>query len=152
MARKKVDLVLDFIRDNPGSIIDTITAWTTLPFDAVEGAVLKLEREGCVEWDNESYGWEFVKEREVATKGHTRKKRAEQKESKRDKRPGPGKAGLCDLCRRERPHINHVSRDSGTTWSYECPECSALATADHLLRPPGTGASLEAREAGEGGA
>ena len=56
-------------------------------------------------------------------------------------RPGPGKRGVCEICQRERPNIYHVSRDIGNTWRYECPECSHLAAAEHLLRQTGlTGA------------
>ena len=48
--------------------------------------------------------------------------------------PGPGKAGLCDICGQEKPHIYHVSFDLGRTWKYACPECSHLAAAQHLLK------------------
>lgn len=53
------------------------------------------------------------------------------------KRPGPGGPGTCEICQRERPHIYHVSHDMGKTWGYECPECSHLAAAEHLLMVTG---------------
>lgn len=62
-----------------------------------------------------------------------------------NKKPSPGGAGLCEICKRERTHVYHVSRDMGKTWSYECPECSHLAAAEHLLgRAVFTGGNVKA--------